>query len=401
VIRATTALCLLAVGLCGCRERTNSAALGSLSVGSVPLASSIGPPEPPPTPRKGMAFIPPGALVAGTPPDSLPRIADEEMPGEQVILGGFYIDLFPHPNEEGAIPLTNVSQTEAQGLCMEQGKRLCTELEWERACKGPNNTVYEYGDQYRPDACGTGTAPALRPSGLRIGCSSEFGVRDLHGGVWEWTSSGWGRGSTRALSTVRGGNAPAGELVGRCANAMGRPADSKTGVVGFRCCAGGANSAEVVFDVVRGRQTLQPGTSVDKKLAKRLIEHLPEEARKDTGGRDLTIDRRWTWRPIGNEELVVMGGCAGLGQRPACGMIVARVVLDRPNVLAWASSGHWTPVLKSDVDARDLWMFGGDDLGSFRRLVGYVWGRVNVGPKERKIPKPPKSKSKSKSAKRR
>ena len=100
-------------------------------------ASSIAPPTPPPPPRKGMVFIPGGALVAGTPPEKLPRIADEEMPGEQVILKGFYIDVFPYPNEEGAIPLTNLSEPEAEGLCAELGKRLCTELEWERACKGP------------------------------------------------------------------------------------------------------------------------------------------------------------------------------------------------------------------------------------------------------------------------
>jgi hypothetical protein len=344
-----------------------------------------------------MAFIPPGALVAGTPPDSLPRIADEEMPGEQVILKGFYIDIFPHPNEEGAIPLTNVTQTEASGLCIEQGKRLCTELEWERACKGPENTSYEYGDRYRPDACGTGSTPGLRPSGLRVGCRSEFGVRDLHGGVWEWTSSAWGRGSTRQLVTVRGGNAPSGELVGRCANAMGRPSESKAGSVGFRCCAGVKNPAEVVFDVVRGGARLEHGTSIDKKLARRLIELFPDEARKETGGREFHMDRRWTWRPIGNEELVVMGGCSGIAQRPACGIIVARMVLDRPKVLTWASSGHWSPVLHTDVDARDVWLFGGDDLGSFRRLIGYVWGRINVGPKERRIPKlPKKSKEKKK-----
>ncbi len=80
--------------------------------------------------------MPNGALVAGTPPDAFPRLADEEIPGEQFILNGF-IDVFPYPNEEGAIPLTNVSQEEARGLCAEKSKRLCTELEWERACKGP------------------------------------------------------------------------------------------------------------------------------------------------------------------------------------------------------------------------------------------------------------------------
>ena len=48
-----------------------------------------------------MVWIPSGPLVAGTPEGSLPRVADEEMPGEQVILKGYYIDVFPYPNEEG------------------------------------------------------------------------------------------------------------------------------------------------------------------------------------------------------------------------------------------------------------------------------------------------------------
>ena len=57
-----------------------------------------------------MVWIEPGPLVAGTPPQQLPRLADQEMPGEQVILKGFYIDVYPYPNEEGAIPLTSVSR---------------------------------------------------------------------------------------------------------------------------------------------------------------------------------------------------------------------------------------------------------------------------------------------------
>ena len=45
-------------------------------------------------PRRGMIYIPGGALVAGSPAHSFPRIADEEMPGLQVIFKGFYIDTF-------------------------------------------------------------------------------------------------------------------------------------------------------------------------------------------------------------------------------------------------------------------------------------------------------------------
>ena len=89
-----------------------------------------------------------------------------------------------------------------------------------------------------------------------------------------------------------------------------------------------------------------------------------------------------------------MGGCAGLGKRPACGVVVARVVLDRARVLAWSSSGHWVPIVQVDVDPRDLWLFGGDDQGRFRRAVSYAWGRVNVGEKQRRMPKPRKKNKK-------
>jgi formylglycine-generating enzyme len=398
--RAAPLALAASLAVCACRDRSQpERGTPSGSASAATSSEPIGPPVAQAAPQKGMVWIPPGALVAGTPPDSLPRIADEEMPGEQVIMKGFYIDIFSYPNEEGAIPLTNVTQPEAEGLCSELGKRLCTELEWERACKGPASTTYEYGERYRPDVCATGALPALRPSGLKVGCRSEFGVRDLHGGVWEWTASRWGRGVARELTTVRGGNAPAGELVGRCANAMGRPPESKAGSVGFRCCSGPKNAADITLNV-SGGQKLEHKHSVDRKLARAIIAALPEEAKKDIGHREFKIDRSFVWRPIGNEDLVVMGGCAGIAQEPSCGIVITRVVLDRPSILAWASSGHWAPAVHTDVDARDIWLFGGDELGNFRRLVAYVWGRVSVGPKERRVPKPTKKKKEKAKAKR-
>ena len=141
------------------------------------------------TPRPGMAWIPPGTLIAGTPPDRMPRVADEEMAGEQVVMNGFFVDIHPYPNEPGAIPTTNVSQAEAEAFCVAQNKRLCTELEWERACKGPQNSTYEYGDTYRASVCATGTTRNLVPTGVNAGCRSAFGVHDMHGGIWEWTAS--------------------------------------------------------------------------------------------------------------------------------------------------------------------------------------------------------------------
>lgn len=355
-------------------------------------SASIGPPIAPPEPKQGMVWIPGGALVAGTPPDAYPRLADEEMPGEQVILHGFYMDTFPFPNEEGAIPRTNVTQADAAALCEERDKRLCTELEWERSCKGPNNHTYEYGNAYRAERCGTGSSSTMRPTGFLVGCKSEFGPRDMHGGVWEWTASPWGRGSDRPLVAVRGGNAPQGELVGRCANAVGRSAESRAANVGFRCCAGPRNESEVVLSVVRGDK-LDARPTPDKELAASALRLLPAEAKQDIGEqKGFRFERHWVWRPIGNEELHVLSGCSGLAVKPACGIVLMRSTLTAPKVLTWVSSGHWAPMLHMDTDPRDMWLFGGDELGQFRRQVGYVWGQVSVGPKERKVPRPKKKK---------
>lgn len=357
-------------------------------------SGSLGPPAAPPPPRKGMVWVAGGALVAGTPPDAYPRLADEEMPGEQVILHGFYIDVFPFPNEEGAIPRTSVTQAEAAALCEEKGKRLCTELEWERACKGPSNLTYEYGSTHRAERCGTGSPSSMRPTGFLPGCRSEFGVRDLHGGVWEWTDSPWGRGAERPLVSVRGGNAPQAELVGRCANAIGRSAETRAANIGFRCCAGPKNESEVVLNVVRGDK-LDLRQSPDKELASRVLALLPEEAKKDIGDtKGFRFEREWLWRPIGNEELHVLSGCSGLAVKPACGILIVRTTLAAPQLLVWVSSGHWAATLHMDADPRDIWLFGGDELGQFRRQVGYVWGHVSAGPKERKVPRPPKKKKK-------
>jgi sulfatase modifying factor 1 len=329
-----------------------------------------------------MVWVPGGPLVAGTPEGSLPRVADQEMPGEQIILKGYYIDVFPYPNEEGAIPLTNVTRDAALALCAEHGKRLCSELEWERACKGPDNLRYEYGEAYRAERCGTGALPVMRPTGIRVACRSAFGVRDMHGGAWEWTSSDWGRGEPAGLSALRGGNSPDGELVARCANAQPKKPAQASGAIGFRCCAGAPNTASVVLDVQRG-----PDLKVRQRIAKselaQILDTLPDDADTELGARSaISVDQQWIWRPIGNEELYATRLCSGLGQRPACGVVIDRMVLGRPVALAWASSRHWLPSLETDRDPRDLWMIGGDETGSFQRLIQYRFGLVAVTAEE-------------------
>ena len=375
------ALALVCVA-CGEKTKTSGAPAPSASASS---KSRILPPVPPPTPRQGMAFIPSGALVVGTPSDRSPRLADEEVAGEQVIVGDFYIDLYPYPDEEGAIPLTNVTRDDAAKLCADRNKRLCSELEWERACKGSDNHTYEYGDRYRADVCGTGGPPLLRPSGLRVGCHSDYGVWDMHGGAWEWTRSAFRRGTTGELVTVRGGNAPAGELVGRCANAIARTADTKAPSIGFRCCSGTSVAPDVEL-AIRHPRKLEARDRLDSGLVPELVKVLPEEARASLLRHGaLAPDRMWSWWPAGNDELVILSVCAGAGRRALCGVLVARVVLGKPNALVWAEGGTWQPMLHAENDPRELWLLGGDDPGAFRRRISYLWGNVRVGPRERRI----------------
>lgn len=352
----------------------------------------IGPPPDRPTPRVGMAWIPGGALVAGTPAEKLPRLADEEMAGEQVILDGFYIDRFLYPNEEGAIPVTGVTQEEARALCAEQGKRLCSELEWERACKGPDNRTYEYGEQYRQSVCDTGKPAQLRPSGLNLACRSDFGVHDLHGSAWEWTDSPWGRGTDDGRVTLRGGNDRAGELVARCANGRPERPDTRSGVIGFRCCMGPRNGAEVNLHLAFGRGLL-PRAKFDDDLERSLLAALPGEVRSELEQvGTIRTHRAWLWRPVGNEELHVLALCARgavPGRDQLCGLSVSRVTLGRVDVLTWASSGLWIPTLHPlHGGVRDLWMVGGDRIGSFKRMLAYRWGRVHTGELSRGVPKP-------------
>lgn len=340
--------------------------------------------------KPGMVWIAPGTLRAGSPPNVMPRIADEEMPGTPIEMGGFYIDEYPFPNEPGAIPTTNVTRDEAAKACSAKGKRLCTELEWERACKGPENLTYEYGATYEKDVCSMGVVPeraAHRPNGEHASCRSGFGTFDMHGGASEWTDSTWARrpGGSE-LAVVRGGNARTGELAGRCANASGRLASSKQATVGFRCCAGARNEAAVIL----------PPSSLpvferkpDREVAT-LTAPLAELATnlwgsKATLASDYEFQRAWHWHPVNNEELLVAVGCEKEGGPWAhCGVIIARVVDGDATMLAQFATGpHIADLLAKDAEPKHLRARGIDVRGTFARDLDYVYGRIRLAEEAR------------------
>ena len=369
----------LVIGGCG-RKGSARDALASdttdASLVAVPSAVAPG------AARTGMVWIPPGVLQAGTPLDRVPRISDEELPGTSIAFGGFYIDLLPYPNEPGAIPTTNLTRDEAARLCEAKNKRLCTELEWERACKGPENLTYDYGVDYRAGVCGTGLSAELaakRPAGERVGCKSGFGVLEMHGGAWEWTDSTWGRASgDPQLGVLRGGNAAAGELVGRCANGIGRPSTTKAPTMGLRCCAGPRNEARVDLEVQKGaplERSMKP-----EELAAPL---LPIAEREWKPANPVSFTRAWTWRPAPNEVLVIGSACGKEKWWMSCGVIIARPEESGARLVAHFEASFEAPEVALFGEPRKIRARGTDAQGAFVRDLVYAYGRVTVSEAKR------------------
>ena len=158
-----------------------------------------------------------------------------------------------------AVPQGYIDGEQAAEACLHAGKRLCTDAEWLRACQGPGESLYPYGDEREPGVCndhrgihpaaeyfGTGEAwifsridnaclnqlpESLDPAGARSECVTAEGVFDMMGNLHEWTADPHG--------TFRGGfyvdtekNGP-GCLYATTAHDS-RHWDYSTG---FRCCA--------------------------------------------------------------------------------------------------------------------------------------------------------------------
>ncbi|WP_173340624.1 SUMF1/EgtB/PvdO family nonheme iron enzyme [uncultured Fibrobacter sp.] len=98
------------------------------------------------------------------------------------------VDAYEYPNTADENPRDMVSHEEAVSLCEQAGKHLCTIEEWQAACRGKDKTRYSYGDSYKQNKCNTNTK-AVKRSGRKEQCRSWWGMYDMNGNLWEWTSS--------------------------------------------------------------------------------------------------------------------------------------------------------------------------------------------------------------------
>ena len=151
-------------------------------------------------------------------------------------------------------PVVQVSARDAAAFCQWSGLRLPTEEEWEFAAKGKDGRRYPWGNagprregvhraSFGTIACCAPDAsdgyPRTAPVGRFPRGASPFGLLDMAGNVWEWTSSPFpGRADEVVLRGGGWGNNP---WCLRTSYRHGNPPDIGLDMVGFRCAGDAEN----------------------------------------------------------------------------------------------------------------------------------------------------------------
>ncbi len=114
------------------------------------------------------------------------------------------------------LPVSGISWDDAQAYTAWLARtgrlpraRLCEETEWERAARGADDREYPHGDELGPEDANFDETYGKEPlsfgpdaAGSHPASRSPFGVDDMVGNVWEWTSSALVAGER----LVRGGS---------------------------------------------------------------------------------------------------------------------------------------------------------------------------------------------------
>jgi len=228
-------------------------------------------PQFPPPSAAEMVRIPAGQFLHGSAPQDTLRDQFAENDNESTTMTAFQMDVLPWPNDPAAAFLTGVAKPDAEAMCASQGKRLCTKLEIEWACRGSDNRRYPIGNTYDEAAWEDPVGPA-----------SPFGVYGF-GKLIEWTSSAWGEAVDQVERVAVRGFVEGSDLAGvpvpakngrRCAKRWHRPSTGGFPEVGFRCCKGPANRATCTIEPPRPAHSLYTNMKPDKFA--QVIRSIPE-----------------------------------------------------------------------------------------------------------------------------
>jgi formylglycine-generating enzyme required for sulfatase activity len=146
---------------------------------------------------------------------------------------------------QGNQPVVGISVKDAEAyadwLSAQTGSkyRLPTEEEWEKAARAGKETIYPWGDDSPADSKnanykGNGSFDTPSPAGAFESGKNDWGLVDMAGNVWEWTSSTHSEDTASTLRVVKGGSWMDGPTELRISNF--RDIDGEMGYpdVGFR-----------------------------------------------------------------------------------------------------------------------------------------------------------------------
>ena len=161
----------------------------------------------------GMLFVPAGEFIFG-----VSGGAPDEDPERKIDLDAFYIDKFEVTNRQfaevfpGRISSTRMADYPVQGVTWSQAsqyalavrKRLPTEMEWEKAARGTDGREYPWGNNFDPKLTNIekGLNTKIAKIGQYRGGASPYGVMDMAGNVYEWTSDWYQPYEGNTLVTV-------------------------------------------------------------------------------------------------------------------------------------------------------------------------------------------------------
>ncbi|MFH1515004.1 MAG: SUMF1/EgtB/PvdO family nonheme iron enzyme, partial [bacterium] len=240
----------------------------------------------------GMVFISPGNFILGN--------DDGEVncsPAYHVHLKAYYIDENPVTNAEYKKlipthefspgfenePVRGVSWIEAKRYATFAGKRLPTELEWEKAIRGVDGLLYPWGNELPDDA---DVSPQEYTGRINSLARSQFGVNGGTGGIMEWVEDWYEPypGNTRNDPTygkshkvLRGGSWAPFQPVSVTDRQYALP-DEQSDDAGFRC----VKDTTIAFDY---------DISETRKYEHLRIERIVEQLEMEKAARKLTKDR--------------------------------------------------------------------------------------------------------------
>lgn len=216
-----------------------------------------------------------GFLMGSNPVQSLVPYSDES-PQHQIYLEEFYISAKPITNSQyaefvastgykkpghwvgGVVPpskehhpVTYIDWNDANAFANWCGAALPSEAQWEKSARGFDGRLYPWGNEMptKENANFGNFIGDTTEVGIYSSCSSIFGVCDLSGNVWEWTSSihrqypynshdGREDANTWGARVVRGGNYLSSARNIRCADRHSIYPTARDIYIGFRVVTG-------------------------------------------------------------------------------------------------------------------------------------------------------------------